>query len=475
MNIQALSQVISELSRLSRASIDRVYEDAEKNIIVVLRKDRKNFFLLISPDRSLPRLHLVQKKPPASASMHPFTLYLKSRSSGGRIIAFGLLNRDRIASIRFLRQGAEHELIIEILGRNANLLLCDADRKILSVYHGVPPSESSTRVLLPGAVYQLPHAGHHLAIGTTGSTEQTAVQTSGMTANENMERHFNALLNERTFSSARIALASLVKKGLKKSERLLQNLTQDKSWAENAESYRTSGDLILANLDRLRAGMKQAFLTGYDGTTRTVTLDPLRSPKRNAELCFKKYKKAKAGRNIIEKRLQDAQSEIQLRQSLLNDLESARNEEDLLAVRSSLERKGYVRPSLVRKIKKNDPRENASFRKIFYNGWEIVVGKSAAGNDHITTRIARPDDVWLHAEGLPGSHVVVRNPEKKKLPEDVLLKAASLAAYYSKGRSSGKVAVAYTSASNVKKPKGARPGLVFLIDRKSIVVTPGQE
>ena len=100
------------------------------------------------------------------------------------------------------------------------------------------------------------------------------------------------------------------------------------------------------------------------------------------------------------------------------------------------------------------------------------MGKSAAGNDHLTMKLARPDDLWLHAEGMPGSHVIVRNPNALIIPPDVLVKAASLAAFHSKGRNAGKVPVTYTRAGLVKKPKGAKPGLVMLQERKSLMVIP---
>jgi predicted ribosome quality control (RQC) complex YloA/Tae2 family protein len=87
-------------------------------------------------------------------------------------------------------------------------------------------------------------------------------------------------------------------------------------------------------------------------------------------------------------------------------------------------------------------------------------------------RLARPDDLWLHAEGMPGSHVVVRNPGVRDIPEGILRKAASLAAYYSKGKSSAKVPVAYTRAALVKKPKGAAQGTVVLTGRKTIMAVP---
>jgi len=152
---------------------------------------------------------------------------------------------------------------------------------------------------------------------------------------------------------------------------------------------------------------------------------------------------------------------------------AASGREDLLAVRSQLIQRGYI----------SDPAGKAAgrvaaappYRAIEHEGWKIVVGKSAAGNDHITTKLARPDDLWLHAEGMPGSHVLVRNPGKRDVPESVLRKAASLAAYYSKGRNSSKVAVAYTSAKFVKKPRGAAPGTVTLAERRTLMAVPAPD
>jgi predicted ribosome quality control (RQC) complex YloA/Tae2 family protein len=100
------------------------------------------------------------------------------------------------------------------------------------------------------------------------------------------------------------------------------------------------------------------------------------------------------------------------------------------------------------------------------------VGKSASGNDHITTKLARPDDLWLHAEGMPGSHVLVRNPGRADIPQDVFMKAAALAAFYSKGRKAAKVPVTYARARFVKKPKGAKPGLVTLSKRNTVMAVP---
>jgi len=201
-----------------------------------------------------------------------------------------------------------------------------------------------------------------------------------------------------------------------------------------------------------------------------VTLDPKRSMARNAEAYFKRYKKAKAGKSIIATRLRQAEDEVLYVTSLLPALDQTSNYSDLRNLRSELDSRGYGRSAT--RGKKPADALSLPFKKIVFNGWEILVGKNAAGNDYITTKLARPDDLWLHAEGLPGSHILVRNPGSRDIPPAVFLKAAAIAAYYSKGRDSGTVSVTFTRAGFVRKPKGAKPGLVMLSERKSLMVKP---
>jgi predicted ribosome quality control (RQC) complex YloA/Tae2 family protein len=249
-------------------------------------------------------------------------------------------------------------------------------------------------------------------------------------------------------------------------------LSGDLQSADRIDEYRRAGDLILAHLKELRTGMERADLTGYDGRTATVILDPKRSPSGNAELYFKKYKKARSGRDIIAARLLQATDQASYLKSILNDVEQSHDVDALLSIRAGLVAKGRFDKKPIPNRRTRTGTAAPAIKKVTFNGWEILVGKSAAGNDHLTMKMARPDDLWLHAEGMPGSHVLVRNPNAGVIPPDVLVKAAALAAFHSKGKNAGKVPVTYTRAGLVKKPKGAKPGLVTLQERKSLMVKP---
>jgi predicted ribosome quality control (RQC) complex YloA/Tae2 family protein len=474
VNIQVLTPVIKELSLLlTGARVERVFEGTGRALYVMLNRDRERFNLLLSPDRSMPRLHLVTKKPAAAASSLGFSLYLRSHVAGARITLVALLNQDRVAEIRFSRQGAEYRLMFELTGSAANIIITDPALKILAVFYPVPLTDHVKRPLMPGLQYVPPEKKHSRSYTTVHSDAELSDQVlkqESTGANREAEFFFEQLIEKRSFDSLRGRLRSFVKKTLKKTDRKIEALSADLKAAQQAEEYKQAGDLILSNLHHLKSGMEHAELVGYDGEPVILRLDPKQSPTGNAKLYFKKYKKAKTGRGIISARLQQAVEEGARLRSFLADLDQAEDNYALARVRSDLDANGYLPEET--KIKSKSGPAPASFRKIQYRGWDILVGKSAAGNDYLTTRIARSNDLWLHAEGMPGSHVLVKNPEAGDIPFAVFAKAASLAAFYSKGKTAGKVAVTYTLAQHVKKPKGAKPGLVTLTERKTIMVVP---
>ncbi len=479
MNFQILSSVIDELSHLiTGARVERVYEGTGRALYVLLRRDRTHYYLLLSPDRSMPRLHLVTKKPAAAASPCGFGLYLRSHAAGAVITRVSLLNQDRVAEIRFSRQGTGYRLLFELTGPAANILITDESLKILAVYYPIPLGDSVKRPMVPGIQYVPLEKKTSQAHGTISSAKTRGGQEPGreqngpLSANREVEFFFDQLIQNRDFDSFRTRLRSRVKKILAKEERRIEALSVDLKATGQSEEYKRAGELILANLQRLERGREQAEVRGHDGQTVLLRLDPKRSPAGNAELYFKKYKKAKKGKEIIAARLKLAGDEASHLRSFLSDLEKAGTSESLDRIHSDLVANGYLSGEAQEKSKKQTGPAPAPFRKIAYQGWDILVGKSAAGNDYLTTKIARPKDLWLHAEGLPGSHVLIKNPEGKDIPPDVFAKAASLAAFHSKGKAAGKVAVTYTLAGQVKKPKGAKPGLVTLSERKTIMAVP---
>jgi predicted ribosome quality control (RQC) complex YloA/Tae2 family protein len=470
MNFEALSRVVQELSSLvTGARVERVLQGEDGGLYLLFRKERKNFTLLVSPERSLPRLHLVSRKPRSAFDPHPLVLLLRSRLPGSRLTHIALLNDDRIVVLRFAGNDTEHHLLFELTGSSANLFFTDAELRILASYHPAAAPGQARRLLAPGARYVPPQKKNQAA-------SLTAVVADGQTPspNEAAERYYERLAGQQHAAARRNELRSSLSKALKRAARRRSAIAADIVAAQLAETYRLKGDLILANLRKLKRGMETVELPGYDGIRISLTLDPKRTPKENSEAYFRKYKKAKAGLPVIEERLRRTEEEIADLQARIAGLEQAGDSDFPRPVRPGA--RGASPAEQGPKEKRRKPASRVSgIRRILYRGWEILVGANAAANDELTVKLARPDDLWLHAEGLPGSHVLVRNPMKTDVPPDILLKAAALAALHSKGKTAGKVPVTYTFARFVRKPKGAKPGLVHLSRRRTLMVQPGDD
>ena len=474
MDLDILVKVIDELAAiLPGARVDKVVQGSDHDLFLVLHQRRKNYFLFLSPKRALPRIHLVTRKPSGTSAAAGFFLSLKKHLTGGRVDGIRLVNGDRVAEFQFTARGAVYVLVFELIGSSANLLLADRQHTILAVFRPVPPGDGVRRPLLPGMRYEppAPRLGSSGAKGRVAPLSLPEGYTGPAPVNRAVEMWYERTVAEQETSSLRKELVDVVRRAAGKAARRRDAVAKDIAGAEQGDTFRLMGELVLANKHLLEKGQLAAELSGYDGTTVSVALDPSRSPAENASKYFQRYKKAKAGLAVMRERFAEARDEAAFLMSVQEDLHTAGDRDGLLAIRSLLARRGYVKEG-AGKVSGTRTASAPPFRTVGHEGWEILVGRSAAGNDYITMRLARPDDLWLHAEGMPGSHVVIRNPGKRDIPEGVLKKAASLAAYYSKGKNSAKVPVAYTRAAYVKKPKGAAPGSVVLMSRKTIMAVP---
>jgi len=306
MDYYLLTQIVKELSQsLSGARLERVLQGTDRDIYFLFRKDRKNFILLLSPQRSLPRMHLVSRKPQSVSDPHPFLLSIRSRLIGARLSHIVLLNEDRITEMLFERDSDNLRIILELVGPSSNLFFIDKELNILASYYSVTSSEQGARILLPGSRYVPPQKkarrvfpGPELEIDVSGSLNKWA------------EHYYLTFIQQRTFAAIRSELLSHIKKATKKAERKRDALIADLKAMGQAEGYRQKGDLILAHIQKLKQGIEHAILTGYDGIAVPVPMDPRWSPTKNAELYFKKYKKVKTGRPLITERLGETEERI---------------------------------------------------------------------------------------------------------------------------------------------------------------------
>ncbi|QST01527.1 NFACT family protein [Pontibacillus sp. ALD_SL1] len=250
---------------------------------------------------------------------------------------------------------------------------------------------------------------------------------------------------------------------IKKHEETLQK-------AEKADEYQRQGELLTAHIHLVKQGDKSVTVVDYydpEQGERTIELNPNKTPSENAQSYFATYSKMKKSKEVVQKEIQKAEEEIAYFDQLIQQIESAR-EEDVEEIREELREEGYMKakPQQKKKKKPQAPKPETYFSS---DGTTILVGKNNKQNEYVTTRMANRNDYWLHTKDIPGSHVVIRSEDPS---EETLQEAALLAAYFSKSKASSSVPVDYTLIRHVKKPNGAKPGFVTYDNQKTLFVTP---
>ncbi len=254
--------------------------------------------------------------------------------------------------------------------------------------------------------------------------------------------------------------------------RKLANQRQELADAADRDTLRLYGDLINANLHLITAGVDKADIVNYydeNCATITVPLDPALSPTANARRYYKLYRKAQTAEQMLTARIAAGETELAYIDTVFDALSRAANLRELDELRTELEEQGYLRRLKNAPKKKNLPLKPQAF--LSDDGFTILVGRNNLENDRLTLRTAKGSDVWLHTKNIPGSHVIVLC-EGQTPPDRTLEQAAVLAATHSKAADSAQVPVDYALARYVKKPSGAKPGMVIYTDNRTAYVNP---
>lgn len=274
----------------------------------------------------------------------------------------------------------------------------------------------------------------------------------------------SALDEERQALQAAIAVAI---ERLTRTEAELQKVQAE---AARAEELRQQGDLLFAYVAQVPPGASEVTLPGFDGTPVRIPLDPTLSAVDNARRLFTRLRRIRSAQPEVARRLTDVTERRAYLENALALVETATSPEDVRSMREELVDEHVLTP---RRRTPRRPRVVSTGPRRFTSttGHHILVGRTNRENDEVTFTHARPDDVWLHARGMPGAHVVVR-ADGRPIPDAALAEAAQIAAYFSRGRTAKNVEVSYTLRKYVKKPRGARPGLVAISNEKTILVEP---
>ena len=374
----------------------------------------------------------------------------------------GMFPDDMVAAFQLTRpDGANIYLIHQLFGARGNTVLLDENAKLLWSRHRPPHS--------------LLAAVPPVAVWSHGSGSQSGDDLS----NQAME-HLTAKLLDESFRETR----SVLGRRLKSARRLVENLTGDFDRAEKGDLYRRKAEALAVHLHEVPSGVDTVEVSDpRDGESLAIELDPALGPAANMEAWFRRARKADKGRDVIAERLSDARDGQMTLEEAEAELEvivgtagPAGNQLALLQEWRAAHEDLFPSKSRRSPAGRYGPEEPARpFRRYLVDGrWEVWVGRNNKENDELTHRASHNRDIWFHAQGVPGSHVILRTAGKpEQVPKTVLAKAAGIAALNSRARHSELVPVIHTEKKYVRKPRKTPPGTAVCLREKSIFVAPG--
>lgn len=242
------------------------------------------------------------------------------------------------------------------------------------------------------------------------------------------------------------------------------------------EQLKVYGDLISANLYNMQKGQQSVKLWDFyhDNEEIQIELDPALTPVQNAQKYYKEYHKAATAEKMLTSLIAQGEQELLYIDSVFDAVSRTAGESELLEIRQELSEQGYIKnyKNKNKMLKSQPPLKYRSS-----DGYLIYCGRNNKQNDQLTLRDARKDDIWMHTQGFAGSHVIIVTDGETldELPDRTVEEAAMIAAYNSKARDAALVPVDYTQVRNVKKPNGAKPGMVIFDHYFTLYVTPEEE
>lgn len=547
------------------SKIDKINQPEKDEIILTVRKDRKNRKLLLSSSSKFPRIHLteVNKENPLKAPM--FSMVLRKYLLGGTIVNVTQKDGDRIIILEIESRdemgfNSSYSLIIEIMGRHSNIsLVRNRDNKVMECIKHITPNINSFRVLYPGVEYVYPPISTKLNpfdfsfdsfknyidennieisnnlfmniftgiskplsnelytvaikkdidlynindlfnyftnfISTLCNNEHFAIykDDSGIFKDFHSVKLSTLLdnLSELTFDNPSLMMDSffltkdkqerlhgrstdlqkLINTNIDRCKKKANILEKTLISCEEKEDYKIKGDLLTSFIYSFKKGDKDVTVQNFYSDNCediTITLDENKTPSENVQYFYKKYNKLKKSEEAALHQLELNESELNYLLSVLTNIQNVESYDEIDSIKNELIETGYVKFKKVAKGTKRQ-KESKPLHFISSEGIDIYVGKNNLQNDYLSLKFANKNDTWLHTKNIPGSHVIINS---KDFNDKTLEEAATIAAYYSKAKENSKVDVDYTEVKHLRKPSGAKPGMVIYYTNKSIVVDP---
>jgi predicted ribosome quality control (RQC) complex YloA/Tae2 family protein len=501
-------------SLLPGSKIEKVMQPESDMLILQIKTASERKKLLIDVSSAGSRIHFTDLSYENPQEAPNFCMLLRKHIQGGRILSVLQPEGERIIQIEVetvseMGYSLNKRLIAETMGKRSNIILTDAETgKIIDSIKRISIDVNRVRQILPGLIYVRPPGGNLENSLGLGPSAKEAV-ASGADIKECIPRvwmeeggrpvdvhvinlvQYDGVYKQLRFESIGTALDyfysnrkesnrltqkceslirtlnTLIDKQLLKKQRLLEEIKK----SEEADTYRIKGELLTANLQAVKPGdTKVTVISYYDNRPVTIELDERLSASKNAQNLFKKYNKLKNSKHEKEPQLKACEKDIEYLESVSAMASACSSYEELDAIKGELAEQGFLRlkTGKGRKAQKTKPNPR---RFTLKSGLEVAVGRNNSENDHVTFKMGEKSDWWFHGKDIHGSHLVLLCRGVDPSPED-MYEAASIAAWYSKGRYSENVPVDYAPVKHIKKPSGAKPGMVVFTNNGTVWVNP---
>jgi predicted ribosome quality control (RQC) complex YloA/Tae2 family protein len=487
MDLAFLQAVCAELNEaIAGAFINKIHQPLPREIVLSLWGPRPGpgRRLVLSADPRWGRIHLTSLRIPNPPSPPRFCSYLRAHLQGAVIHSVQCATDDRAvsiaASLNTPTGRAGRVLVLELLGRDSNIILLDRETGlIMECLRHLHEGEAKTRAVAPSLRYEPPpprpsklSAADRAPSGLRAHADALDSADSRTPANDAADAYYRPQVEDSLREAYRRELLRPVTARIRSLVTRESKIHADMTRLESLRRLSEDGELLKANLSLVRKGMPQIEVDDFfRGGRRVIELDPALGPVSNMERCFRRAAKGKRGRAVVQERRRVTVEERSALEELAFFLESADSLEDLERIAAEIPQIGGNRTE-TGGAKKRERAQGPKWSPLIHtfrspSGLTVAVGRSAAGNDHLVKRAAKKGDMWLHVEGMAGAHVLIRTEGAREVrPEDVEF-AASLAVYYSKARGGGKVDVIVADAGHVTPVRGGRPGLVTVKKRRT--------
>lgn len=527
----SLSKIKEELkTNLSGKKINKITKNTETSLSIYFGKTE----LVFSCNPSFPICYITNSKEGVLESSAGLAANMKKHLLNAMLVDIVQLGFDRILNFKFskineLGEIKNYNIYFEIMGKYSNFVFTDGENKIIDLLKRFSLEENRLRAMFPGITYEQPII--EKKISPLELTEDEFVKFSqegtllknvegiGKLLLQNIDsfekfknildgkltpklflnskrivlatvldilpkskydevlefNSFNEIINyyissenlSSSFDSLRSQLMDNIVKRIKKDEKILTVLAKEKEEKSDFEKYKEQGDILASCIYSVKKGM--SFVETYDfynDTMIKIPLEPQYTPQENLERIYKKYNKLKRGLEANARRVIEITQDLDYLNSIKLFIETSNDINNLKVIYDELVSQGYI------KLNSKKGKNKKQYKEIGYGvvegeNYRIFFGRNNTENDNLTFKVADRNDTWLHAKNIPGSHVIIKCDN---LTDEILLKGAEIAAFYSKGSVGDKINVDYTLKRHINKPKGGKPGFVTYVNEKNITV-----